>query len=194
MSGKSLYSALLSAALASALCGCSIPGAESQEHTDISAQDVKIVETEYFPDNKQDESKGSDNTVNYNTYPAGHTLNDGSITFADSVAVLSYDELVSYVPETNTFTIPSEINMDGCKYVYVYYNDTLLDYMFQRIVGTGYDENGNTTLTLSGIPLEEEMGKSEFLSLITDVNMYGTAKGDDSDAFTENKRLHVNEP
>lgn len=118
-------------------------------------------------------------------YPIGHTLYDNSITFTNDVAVIMHDQIVKYDPAGRKITITNQASLDSCKYAYVYYSESPSLFLFQRVTKISVDSKGYTTLTLSGVPLQSEMEKKEFLSLIDNVNEYGEKTGSDADAFEE---------
>lgn len=96
-----------------------------------------------------------------------------------------HDQIVKYDPAGRKITITNQTSLDSCKYAYVYYSESPSLFLFQRVTKISVDSKGYTTLTLSGVPLQSEMEKKEFLSLIDNVNEYGEETGSDADAFEE---------
>lgn len=184
MSGKSFYAAFLAATMIS-LTGCSLSGNDQPKPDTTSEQKLKIYKVDNIPSSVEPEKETVSKLGPDDPYPVSHTLYDRSLTFTDEVAVINYYEVDAYDPDGNEVTVSSDVDLTGCKYAFVYYTD-YHDFLFQKVVKSSKTDTGETVLILSGIPLEQEMDKKDFLGLIVDADLYGNRKGEKEDGFKEN--------
>lgn len=176
---KYLICSLVSAAV---LTGCTgtVPENRIPETSESMVQFV-FTETQ-IPEQEQE----TDSTEPVIT--VGHTLFDNTITFHTSVAVIMKNYMKKYDPAKKELTLRSDVGIGDEKYAYVYYTDNFSEFLFQRITGKTRNSDGTTTITLSGIPLKEEMEKEDFNRLIDDYNAYGDTTGGKESEFDENER------
>lgn len=180
---RKLFMVLITTAVCASFFGCSVSKNETTEgkSNEIEYLDNRPVSTESAEvvyETEIDSDLGPNDP-----YPIGHTLYDNSITFSDDVAVILHDQISSYDPGSRKVTVSNKATLGDCKYAYVYYSESPSLFLFQRITRVSVDSKGYTTLTLSGVPLQSEMNKEDFLNLIVDVNEYGEKAGSDQDAF-----------
>lgn len=171
-------------------CKQNNPKESTQISSDTAKNPVEIVGTISSSDineNIMEESEIDSELGADEPYPIGHTLYDNSITFVNDVAVIMYDELEAYDPGSRQITVTSEADIGNCQYAYVYYSPSPSEFLFQRIIKTEKTDDGKTILTLSGIPLQSEMNREEFVGLIYGFKAYGNESGGEEDAFEQKK-------